>query len=98
MAPTYTIRSISDFLQVPEDRRDACLREFAVFLSILDYSLVLMGSDLRPALSAAASFVWCDDGVEACTGIHFTVKDDETGEAERIASITADGIHIHGED
>jgi len=54
---TYTIRTVVDFLQVPSDRRDDCLREFAAWLD---------GADLVKALLDGAGtldhFEWIDDG------------------------------------
>lgn len=61
-APKYTIRTIGDFLKVPEDRRELCLREFRVFLDLVQHSsafLAGVGAPVKPV----DAFVWIDDGL-----------------------------------
>ncbi len=57
---TYTIRSVVDFLTVPEDRRDTCLREFAVWLSLLENGRILLGEE---HVKFPDAFGWIDDGL-----------------------------------
>lgn len=55
---TYEIRTLADFLKVPEARRGACLREFATYLKIVDPLTRLIGvpHELK-------EYRWTDDGV-----------------------------------
>src|SRR4051812_10182080 len=58
-AKTYRIASVMDFLSVPEDRREVCLREFRVWLGVADaMGLMLAGI----AAEFPQEFVWVDDG------------------------------------
>lgn len=63
----YHITSVTDFLQVPEERRTVCLREFGVWLSIGEATTALM--DGIP-VEWPSTFVWVDDDKhEATVGI-----------------------------
>lgn len=53
----YHIRTVSDFLEVPEDRREVCVSEFLMWLSIYADAMVL----LSPAKWDGV-FQWIDDG------------------------------------
>lgn len=59
-ASTYTIRKIADFLKVPEDRRELCLREFHVFLDMVQHSSAFLAGVEAPVKPVDA-FVWVDD-------------------------------------
>lgn len=65
--PEYTIKEVGDFLQVPEDRLDACLEEFKTFLQV-SRSFMEMTNAMAGLLGAdksqnvLQSFVWIDDG------------------------------------
>lgn len=77
---TFEIRSVEDFFKVPEGRRRICLREFHVWMSMLDGMEELFGAT-RDALGIPAEacgvkgkrdvFVWYDDGLaEARAEMH----------------------------
>ena len=68
---TYEIRTVFDFLKVPEDRRRICLREFHAWLMLHEsiQSLIQAGLEAAgaPIQSEAISFRgdcfrWVDDG------------------------------------
>lgn len=59
-APRYEIRTVSDFLNVPEGRRDVCLREFAVWLDLVK-NLKAMFDGIAFAEDPAGKFIWVDD-------------------------------------
>lgn len=54
MKRTYEIARITDLLQVPADKREACMRELLYALDLLD----LAGEDVRAGLQAIR---WTDD-------------------------------------
>lgn len=56
--PTYRIKSVTDFLQVPPDRRAICLREFAVWCALREASAALLA---RIEAQFPDEFVWVDD-------------------------------------
>ncbi len=56
MSQTYELRTISDLLKVPLERRADCLRE-------IEYSLALHELALGEGAGATIEvFEWCDDG------------------------------------
>lgn len=63
-APKYTIRTLTDFLKVPEDRRAECLKEFSVWLELYEAVHVLFDGLL---LKDHDAFVWIDDGKSTAT-------------------------------
>ena len=65
-APEYEIRTVGDFLAVPESRLDECLAEFREFLG-LARDMVSMSKAMEKLVGVQAenkevSFVWVDDG------------------------------------
>lgn len=57
MSEEYHIETVHDFFKVPEDRRELCLREFLVWLSMVDaVQNLLNGID-----AGIADFHWIDD-------------------------------------
>jgi len=54
--PTYTIRTMRDFLRVPRARRVQCLTEFLGWLAHVEVAM------LRDAPSDIGPFIWTDDG------------------------------------
>lgn len=56
----YVIKTVVDFGQVPEDRRAVCLREFEVWLVIMDQSRKLMDGI---TIKWPDAFSWVDDGL-----------------------------------
>lgn len=66
-APRYEILTVHDFAKVPQDRREICLKEFSVWLELVDAVIAVMeGIPIKPP----AAFVWVDeDKHEATVGI-----------------------------
>lgn len=57
---TYEIEHVKDFLKVPADRREACLKEFADWIVVAETVTDIANS--RGAKSEPARFDWIDDG------------------------------------
>jgi len=55
---TYRIRTVLDFQDVPEDKLDACLKEFRTFVRIIAPFRALVGDCVR----VSDEFTWVDDG------------------------------------
>ena len=75
-APRYEIRTIADFLKVPEDRLDACLDDFRASAHLMRPMADLVeaitedyGEGEKPigVTVEPQSFVWIDDGVKHIT-------------------------------
>lgn len=81
-AKTYIIEKVSDFLLVPEDRLDECLREFRIMLQMARPSADLLGhvademaaqgklGPLKPGdvrFRLVDRFEWIDDGLSNVT-------------------------------
>ena len=64
-AKEYTIKTLEDFLTVPEDRLEDCLKEFKSFIEILRpiKDLIKATGDTFgvEAGAIAEAFVWIDD-------------------------------------
>lgn len=60
--PQYDIRTVQDFLQVPEPRRAICLKEFATWLKIHDAVVTLLTPPEHPNAVQWTYFRWIDDG------------------------------------
>ncbi len=65
--PTYEIKTVADFLKVPEQRREACMKEFLDFLTLAGATVGaanaladLMGLD--KSQNRVEAFTWIDDG------------------------------------
>jgi hypothetical protein len=65
-APRYEIRTVSDFLNVPEDRRPLCLKEFAVWVELVA-NLKSMFDGIPFTEDFSEKFVWVDDGKGTAT-------------------------------
>lgn len=63
-APTYRIGTVLDFLQVPEDRRDVCVKEFLCWLDIAENLPKMMEGIL---INGPAEYIWIDDGLHMAT-------------------------------
>lgn len=58
MNEEYHIATVHDFFKVPEDRRELCLREFLVWLRMVEaVQRLLSGLETEPV----ADFHWIDD-------------------------------------
>jgi hypothetical protein len=55
-APTYEIRTVNDFLQVPPERWDACLEEFKACLALAAVSRAVLPQ------TTLGVYRWVDDG------------------------------------
>lgn len=64
-APEYVIEKVWDFCAVPEDRLDACLREFATAIRVMRGTR-RAAEAMRVTLQEGA-FRWVDDGREDMT-------------------------------
>lgn len=61
----YRIKTVKDFLKVPADKREQCLREFNEWLGLIDKGIngrlaELFGMKENQVLTSA--FIWVDDG------------------------------------
>lgn len=78
--PRYKIDHINDFLCVPPDRLEACLKEFAVFLAmtgeIKQLIAGLPAEMVTDDMVRAQSFVWIDDGENNVT-LHLSPMEDQ---------------------
>lgn len=65
MSNEYEIIHVADFLKVPEDRLDACLKEFKTFVEISRAHSELIEAVTETlgieAKSEVQSFTWVDD-------------------------------------
>lgn len=58
MSEHYHIVTVHDFFKVPEDRREICLREFLVWMAMVEATeCLLSGLETEPV----ADFHWIDD-------------------------------------
>lgn len=69
--PRYEIKTVSDFLQVPEDRIEFCLAEFLEcirtfwgFYRIIEAITEQDGVAMQPDFADFPSFTWIDDGAK----------------------------------
>ena len=63
----YEIRSVKDFLTIPEDKRATALSDFAMWLAICDE----VAEQFKPEEVAVGNvFKWKDDGVSGCSEIN----------------------------
>ena len=62
--PTYRIGTVLDFLQVPEDRREICVKEFLCWLDIAK-NLPKMMEGIP--INGPAEYIWIDDGLHRAT-------------------------------
>ncbi len=76
--PSYEIKTVQDFLLVPEDRLEACLTEFRDYLEyardIMELAK-LAGENIgaKETQTSVGSFNWTDDGIRKGT-IHIETK------------------------
>lgn len=85
LPPVYLIRTVGDFLQVPEDRLDECLRSFAASINgarRAKAAILAMAPNISLPEDAIilTNFRWLDDG-ERTTRMEFEKK----GEVDAIA-------------
>jgi hypothetical protein len=58
-SPRYTIRTVHDFAMVPVESRETCLREFMLWLEMVD---ALKGMMQGIPVQLPEAFLWIDDG------------------------------------
>lgn len=56
---TYAIKTVADFRGIPEERREACLKEFITWLNLADFVAENAAGIVRLDTS---EFRWIDDG------------------------------------
>lgn len=61
MSDTYQIRSVADFLAVPQAKRGACLEQFALWLDIVEQSERLLVG-IEGVNIGRDEYRWIDDG------------------------------------
>jgi hypothetical protein len=59
-ATTYRVRSVVDFLSIPEERRPVALHEFGVWLRLRESFSTVLG-ELAEIVAFPEEFVWVDD-------------------------------------
>jgi len=78
-SPAYEIKTVQDFLLVPEDRLEACLSEFRDYLEYARdiMELAKLAGEIvgaKETKSSVGSFNWTDDGIRKGT-IHIETKE-----------------------
>lgn len=86
MSKEYKIGTVGDFLQVPAERRAACLVEFLDWIALSEAAIAplksIQGSEgFRAAMIEGMGFVWIDDG-KRDIALEFRVKRKEEPRAE----------------
>lgn len=84
MSNEYPITRLEDFLKVPEDKLDACLADFKIWLSLARQSDVV--TSMLDALSGMPgwtttfmhSFTWIDDGIPGIRAVQITDANDQS--------------------
>ena len=61
-APRYEIKAITDLFNVPDDRREACLKDLALWLAMAEPMRKLLAEIGGVAVFPVQSFIWLDDG------------------------------------
>lgn len=83
-AAEYEIRAVKDFLQVPEDRMDACLADFVEWVEFKrneEALIKLLSAGTKfPEVPIAVLdiFYWVDDGIDGISRIDLLDENGET--------------------
>jgi hypothetical protein len=82
MGHTYEIETAADFVKVPADRMDECLKDFVQwveFARVMNELGTALGKEVGvDEVFSGQRFVWTDNGKPGISGVRITVK--ETGE------------------
>jgi uncharacterized membrane protein len=75
----YEIRTVEDFLAVPADKRDECLRDFKTWMEIKSKTGEIE-AELSEGLGVPVAirhnvFTWLDDGIAGVSQIRITTGD-----------------------
>lgn len=86
LAPEYRIATVQDFLKVPEDRLEECLKEFRDYLDIARSvtELAKVAGELLGAKDTETEvgcFNWCDDGIRKGT-VRLETKVEQNDQAD----------------
>lgn len=65
---TYAIRTVSDFLAVPSDRRETCIREFASWCMCID-ALIALTEAAEQKATVPDCYEWIDDDKHTMTAV-----------------------------
>lgn len=65
---TYHIKTVQDFLSVPADRREVCIREFRHWCDAVEAMMHLVDT-LDVTATAPDEYTWIDDGKHTMKGI-----------------------------
>jgi len=67
---TYNIKTVEDFLNVPEDRIDRCLEEFKCYLELVPKMIDMMealSDEGKEKVKHNMIFAWTDDNINKST-------------------------------
>jgi hypothetical protein len=65
MSNKYEIRTVEDFLAVPQDKLSECLRDFKQWVELAYELNALFGEGAM----VKTEFIWFDDGIEGISSI-----------------------------
>ena len=65
---TYPIRTVSDFLAVPSDRRETCIREFVTWCAIMDGMRIITEAASQKT-TVPDCYEWIDDDKHTMTAV-----------------------------
>jgi hypothetical protein len=73
MNQEYKIATIADFLKVPEEKQEQCLRDFFAWLTLArqakELEQSLAGGILEGTTLGLDSFLWIDDGKDGLSAV-----------------------------
>ena len=70
MNDEYRIETVKDFLAVPEDKRDECLRDFKIWLGSIGVFRTALAElvGIDESFVRTDTFIWLDDGKAGISG------------------------------
>lgn len=72
---TYRIAHVKDFLNVPAKRRAACLKDFRLWVRLVDAGAQFIDAIAPEAQITPDDFVWTDDGIDGANRMTIRDKD-----------------------